>query len=408
MDQIICDICGCEYAQTSERCPICGYPRQGSEKNAVAAGAVERAKVKGGRFSSRNVKKRKKAERRAAAAQRERSDKPLLITIALLLAAIVLVSLYIAQRFIWSTDDAFGNDRGQKKPAATAADSTPAPTVPCAGILLEESVLTMDAQGQSIKIALTLMPEDTTDVLTFVSSDETVVQVGEDGIVTAVGPGQAQITVTCGSAEKVCTVVCWFGVETTAPAETTEPVETTAPPETTKPDEGNAAGTAGLTLDPADASCFSAGESFPIYVHLGSSSVSRSKVTWSTSDPRVATVNDGVVTAVGKGTATITAEYEGKKAVCMVRCRFEDPADQESPANQTWKASHSDVSISIGESFPLTVKNSDGQTADAIWTMSVDGVVSVEGKTVTGRNSGTVTLTTTVEGSTFTCIVRVR
>ena len=69
MDRIICDICGCEYEQTAERCPICGYPRQGSEKNAVAAGAAERTKVKGGRYSSKNVKKRKKAERKAAIAE---------------------------------------------------------------------------------------------------------------------------------------------------------------------------------------------------------------------------------------------------------------------------------------------------------------------------------------------------
>jgi hypothetical protein len=66
------------------------------------------------------------------------------------------------------------------------------------------------------------------------------------------------------------------------------------------------------------------------------------------------------------------------------------------------------VSIIVGESFRLTVKNSEGKTADAVWTMSSEGIVSIEGKTITGRAPGTVTLTTTVEGETFTCIVRVK
>lgn len=42
-------------------------------------------------------------------------------------------------------------------------------------------------------------------------------------------------------------------------------------------------------------------------------------VTWTTSDAKVATVdNNGVVTAVGKGTATITAAADGKTATCTV------------------------------------------------------------------------------------------
>lgn len=418
MNQIICDICGCEYEETSERCPICGYPRQGSEKTAVAAGAVERAKVKGGRFSSRNVKKRKKAERKAAiAADQERSNKPLLIVIALLLVAIALVSLYICQRIFWSTEDAFGKKRPQNKPTTTAAaDMTAEPTVPCAGILIDETVITMNEAGQSLKLELKVMPENTTAELTFASSDENIVLVSEDGVLTAVGSGQAQITITCGSVVKTCSVICWFAEETTVPPETTVtvPPETAAATEAPKPTEPKETEDAVLTLDPVDASCFSVNETFTIYPYLGDSSISRSKVTWTTSDSNVATVKDGVVTAVGKGVATITAEYEGKKATCTVRCRFENSTNQgtqdgqENSSTQTWKASHSDVSISVGETFRLTIKNSNGETADAVWTMNMDGIVSVDGKSVTGRAPGTVTLTTTVEGQTFTCIVRVR
>ena len=92
MNQIICDACGSKYPETDERCPVCGFARQGNEK-VVAASAVEpvAVKVKGGRFSSKNVKKRQKAQR-AAQDRQTNPNRPLWIIIALLLAAIVLVT----------------------------------------------------------------------------------------------------------------------------------------------------------------------------------------------------------------------------------------------------------------------------------------------------------------------------
>ena len=413
MNQIICDICGAEYPETAERCPICNYPRQGNEARAAVREETVRTKAKGGHFSSKNVKKRRKARQKAENGKKPSSDKPLIVVIVLLLIAIVLVSAYIAMRFWGGRNELSG--LLQKEPAVTttapAVPSTAAPTIPCTKVELAESVVELGGAGEQFQLSVKPAPENTTDLVTYASSDEAVATVSETGLVTAVGAGQAQITVTCGGVSAACLVDCWFPAETTQPVETTAPQVTEVQPTQPKPTEKPV-----LVLDPEDASCFSAGESFTIYPRFGGSSVSRSGVKWTTSDPKVATVENGVVTAVGKGTATITAEYEGQKAVCMVRCRFENPASSEEQGNQeeqqpqsaSWKASHSDVSISVGESFPLTVKNKSGETADAIWTMSVDGVVSIDGSTVTGRAPGTVTLTTTVDGITMTCIVRVR
>lgn len=410
MNQVICDICGSAYPETADRCPVCSYPRQGTEKLVDAGGAAAVDKVKGGRFSAKNVKKRRKAQEKAAAAsavedetQEKNPNKPLWIVIILLLVAILLVSMYIGVRFFrgWQAY------RGDMTTAGTTlpTETTVPPTIPCANISLEETVIALDEAGQTHQIALRLLPENTTDTLSFASSDPAVAQVSEDGLVTGLASGQAEISIVCGGVTKKCTVVCWFALETTVPPETTQSVQTE--PAETEP--------AVLTLDPADASCFAKGEAFDIYVHMGGHSVSRSKVTWKTSDPKIATVENGRVTAVGKGTATITAAYEGQKAYCMVRCRFEDetePTKEPETPKETeaaeWKVSHSDVSIVVGESFRLSVTNADGKKADAIWTMDREGVVSVDGKTVTGRAPGTVTLTTTVDGVTLTCIVRVK
>ena len=52
-------------------------------------------------------------------------------------------------------------------------------------------------------------------------------------------------------------------------------------------------------------------------------------VTWTTSNDKVATVANGVVTAVGKGTATITAAADGKTATCTVTVKV--PAHKHTP-----------------------------------------------------------------------------
>lgn len=419
MNRIICDICGSEYPQNEERCPICSYPRQGNENMATAAAEASYTKVKGGRFSSRNVKKRMKAQKRAENVEIEKDpNKPLIITIAILLIAIALVTAFIALRFFWD-----GLPAWQSK--APAVSTTSSSAVPCSGIALEAQILDFEALGEQKQIVVQCLPEDTTDTVTFVSADPSVAEVSGDGLITAVGTGETTITITCGTISKDCTVVCWFREETTIPADTTAPTETE--PEETKPEESKPEeskpenGVSGsLTLDRNDVSFFNVGEAFTLSVHLDGVSVSRSKVTWSTSSSRIATVENGLVVAVGKGTATITAEYEGKKATCIVRCQFAPPTsedenqqDQEEQENEdrpqdtSWKISHTDVTLAADESFSLTVKNRAGETADTIWTMSVDGIVAVNGNTITGKTPGTVTLKTEVDGVTFSCIVRV-
>ena len=421
MNRIICDTCGAEYSETLERCPVCTYPRQGTEKVVAAEAAAVAAKVKGGRFSSKNVKKRQKAQRKAAQDELGGNpNKPLIIVIILLLIAILLVGAYIAVRFLRGA----GYLDSPAKPQTTATTTVPTettqpPTVPCQGIVMEVNVLDLEALGEQKQLVATAVPADTTDVLTFVSADPAVAEVDDMGLVTAVGPGQTTITITCGDAVKSCTVVCWFQPETTGPTEPTDPIEPTAPSKPTDPVETTAptkpADQAVLKLDQHDVTCEYAGETFKLYVKLGDSSVSRSKVTWSTSDPEVATVENGKVIAVGKGEATITAEYNGQKDTCIVRCRFENETEtkptegeREEPQDTAWKASHDDVSIVIGQTFRLRVTNSAGEEADVIWTMNKEGIISINGTKVTGRAPGTVTLTTTVDGMTFTCIVRVK
>ena len=64
MSKIICDICGTRFPDTTEQCPICGHIRGADEKPVDDVLIMDsmphetRQKVRGGRFSKANVKKR--------------------------------------------------------------------------------------------------------------------------------------------------------------------------------------------------------------------------------------------------------------------------------------------------------------------------------------------------------------
>lgn len=73
-----------------------------------------------------------------------------------------------------------------------------------------------------------------------------------------------------------------------------------------------------IALNPA-AVGIASGDTVTLKVILTPSYASAKEINWTTSDANIATVSNGVVTAVGKeGSCTITAEAGGKSAVCTV------------------------------------------------------------------------------------------
>jgi hypothetical protein len=77
------------------------------------------------------------------------------------------------------------------------------------------------------QLQVTASPADTTDVVSYVSSDESVVTVSDAGLVTAVGYGEAEITVTCGDFTKKVSVS--FQEQTEPDPSETDPIETIPP-----------------------------------------------------------------------------------------------------------------------------------------------------------------------------------
>lgn len=180
-------------------------------------------------------------------------------------------------------------------------------TVPCTGVTVDETLL-FTQKGQSQMLQVTLDPAGTTDSLQFSSDNPQVATVSSEGRVEAVGTGRATITVTCGQAGATCAVTCeWTEEQTTQPEQT--------PEETGEETVGR------LSLSQTDVTFFHAGET----VLLTAGSLEGSRLQWSSSDETVATVQDGLVTAVGPGTVQIRAVYQEQELTCIVRCSSRRP-----------------------------------------------------------------------------------
>lgn len=427
MSKIICDICGTVYPDNAMTCPICGYPRQESEKAAKdapevsvadAAGAGEAAgKVKGGRFSNKNVKRRNQTasgrrERRGEVSsedynRREPAGRGLKIAVALLLVAVIGVGGYIIWRFYVGMD-AYDN------PNAPVIGTNPSTetSLACVDLSVSDEAVEFLGAGRGWKLSVTTHPENTEDELQFRSSDESVVTVSAEGRLTSVGPGEAVITITCGAVTKECRVFCNFEAET-QPEETTEPVETTEPGQTTEPTQNTEPDNRdGFKLDRTDVTLFKRGETFTFGTTDNGTYVNPAKVEWKSEDPAVATVEGGKVTAVGEGKTTIVATYNGTTQKCIVRCRFDEDdtppeTTEKTYADSNWKISKTDVTLIIGEPFLLKLTNDAGEVADVTWSSSNAGVVSIDGNEITGKIVGYTEVTATINGKSFTCIVRV-
>lgn len=72
-----------------------------------------------------------------------------------------------------------------------------------------------------------------------------------------------------------------------------------------------------------------------------------------------------------------------------------------------WTQSVTEAALYVGDSFELTLVNQYGEQADALWTADCEGVVQIEGTTVTAIGEGTALLSCETDGQWFDCFVEV-
>ncbi len=451
MSKIICEVCGTSYPETAAQCPICGCVRSGDAAAAAENAAVTEegevrtyTYVKGGRFSKSNVKKRSRNAEPVAeeipyeespdpeeydedlpAKEKTSMDKWLTVTAIVLLLAIIAVVAYIAVKFfgvgvpVPSETSSTTTEPTSQTTTETSETTTEPEEIPCQNLSMENTTITLEKAGAAALLNVYTQPEDTTDLIFYSSSDESVATVTDSGKVVAVGPGEATITVTCGEVTMTCLVKCTEPEETTEPSTepTTEPATepTTAP--TTEPTTAPTEPENTFKLNTEDFTLFGKGDSWVVY----NGSISHDLITWSSDNPEIATVENGKVVAVSSGWTYIRGEFEGKKVKCIVRCRVEEsettptePSETTTPTEPSETApagnaviSHEDVTIKRNETFTLTLKDEDGKPVTVTWHVTDSSVCTVSGSKVTGVAAGNSKVYTTYGGKEYSCIVRV-
>lgn len=164
-------------------------------------------------------------------------------------------------------------------------------TVNVSRIKLNRSSLTL-TEGESVKLTATISPSNATDkTVTWSSSNPSVVTVS-NGTITAKKPGTAIITTRSSNGKKAsCRVT----------------VKKKIIPVTS------------VSLSQYSVS-LTVGSTTTIYATVKPANATNKTVTWSSSNPSVATVSGGRITAKKPGTAKITAKSNnGKKATCTVK-----------------------------------------------------------------------------------------
>ena len=338
-----------------------------------------------------------------------------------------------------------------------SATCTVAVYVPASAITLNTNDLTLKVNETSQLVA-TVLPSNTTNKrVTWASSDPSVVTVTSNGLVRAIAPGSATITVTTTDGTNLsatCAVTVYvpasaislntnnltLGIDETSqlvayvyPSNTTNKQvtwESSDPSVATVTSNGLvraiAPGSATITVTTTDGTNLSATCAVTVYVpasaislntnnltlgidetsqlvaYVYPSNTTNKQVTWESSDPSVATVtSNGLVRAIAPGTATVTArttDGSNLSASCLVTV--------EKRLITSLSLNQSKVVMYVGETAQLLAEIAPENASDKTlaWTSASPTVASVDNNgLVTGIAGGTTYVTvSTTDGSNLT------
>ena len=341
MSKVICDICGTVYPDTADSCPICGYvqyPDLELTEEDLLMDEPLITRNKGGRYVETPSKRKNKEifdydevnpeedeeeDYDSDDEEEEEEDAPkssvglvivLVIVIMLLLAAVGFV---FTKFFLPSLMGARETAPTTEATVATApsTEATTEPTVPCTDLILNEAPKALTKEGQYYLLNVKVFPEDTTDIVMYVSEDDTVCTVTENGRIEATGEGQTTVYITCGKMQINVPITVQYEEETQPPTEETveETMEETEPtePETTAPEV-----VLKLKRDDISLTC-----GYGVTLELDCD-LDPSQVEWTVEHGHIASVDEkGFVLAKSRGTTAVIVRYGDQEIQCIIRCK---------------------------------------------------------------------------------------
>ena len=229
---------------------------------------------------------------------------------------------------------------------ATCAVIVAAKVIEVTSVMLDKSNLAL-TEGESATLKATVKPDNATDkTVTWSSSNTAVATVDASGRVSALRAGTATVTARAGGKSATCAV--------TVAAKVVE--------------------VASVTLDWSSLA-LTEGESATMRATVKPDNATDKSVTWSSSNAAVATVDqNGNISALRAGSATITAKAGNKTASCAVTVTaiFIEVTSV--------TLDKSSLTLTEGESATLTatVKPDDATDSSLTWSSNDEGVAVVD------------------------------
>ena len=257
------------------------------------------------------------------------------------------------------------------------------------GVSLNESIVTLNV-GDAVNLTATVVPDTAPNKnVTWASSNTTVATVlgtgpyAATGIVRAVNPGTATITVTTIDGGKTANCVV-----------------TVVQPVT------------GVTVAPNTAS-MTVGDTQQLTATVAPTGATDQSITWNSDDPAVATVSaTGLITAVSVGTAVITVETVdgGFTDICTVTVTPVPPLPPVPVTGVSVAPTSALLAVNATQQLTPTVAPANATNQNVTWSSSNPTVATVSSAgLVTAASAGTATITvrTADGGFTDTCDITV-
>ena len=234
-------------------------------------------------------------------------------------------------------------------------------------------------EGDEITLAATVKPDNATNKgVSWSSSDPSVASVSE-GKVTALKPGKATITVKTDDGGRTATC------EVTVNAKV-YPVES-------------------VSLDRTSAE-LTEGDEITLTATVKPDNATNKSVSWKSSDPSVASVSEGKVTALKPGKATITVKTDdgGRTATCEVTVNAKVYPVKSVSLDLTY------IEIEVGNEITITatVYPSYATNQNLIWTSSDSSVATVSKGKIKALKAGFAVIKATPEDSAKAAVCNVK
>ena len=206
--EITCRRCGKKYSAIHSRCPECGAPRKPKAEPKPAADAETPAN---------EAAPRRSGSKKTAPLFNSNTKWQFIFGCVLVVLVIVAVIILISASLGPATKPVETPEPTvEVTPPPTPTPTpppTPEPTIPVTSISitflgspLKEFTQRISADPLQLKAEIYPVEAVTTAKLKWRSSDESIVTVDETGLVTAVGPGWAEIVAECGGVAASCKV----------------------------------------------------------------------------------------------------------------------------------------------------------------------------------------------------------